>query len=152
MATLDYTYFNVVEYIRKLRNAGVKQEVAEIEAEGMNSLMETMIKQTTSIFNTKDLVTKNDLQTEVSKINSEIAKINSKITKVNSEIEKVITNTSTEFAKVNSEIEKTMLKTNAEIAKVRYDTLKFVVWTGATVIISLISVLGGMIAKGFHWI
>ena len=34
------------------------------------------------------------------------------------------------------------------IEKVRYDALKFTVWTGVIVIFTL----GGMLAKGFHWL
>ena len=34
-----------------------------------------------------------------------------------------------------------------EIATLRYDSLKFIVWTGVGVVV----ILGGMLAKGFHW-
>jgi hypothetical protein len=37
------------------------------------------------------------------------------------------------------------------IEKLRYATLKFVVWTGVGVSFTLIVVVGGMLAKGFHW-
>lgn len=33
------------------------------------------------------------------------------------------------------------------IEKVRYDALKFTIWTGVSVVV----VLSGMLAKGFHW-
>lgn len=33
------------------------------------------------------------------------------------------------------------------IEKVRYDALKFTIWTGVSVVV----VLTGMLAKGFHW-
>lgn len=35
-----------------------------------------------------------------------------------------------------------------ELTNLRYDTLKFIVWTGVTAV----SILGGMIAHGFHWL
>lgn len=38
-------------------------------------------------------------------------------------------------------------KVRAEIQQTRYEALKFTVWTGVSVVV----VLGGMIAKGFHW-
>ena len=43
-----------------------------------------------------------------------------------------------------------LIKKDLEIAieKVRYDALKFTVWTGVVVIFTL----GGMLAKGFHWL
>lgn len=43
-----------------------------------------------------------------------------------------------------------IIKKDLEIAieKVRYDALKFTVWTGVVVIFTL----GGMLAKGFHWL
>ena len=34
-----------------------------------------------------------------------------------------------------------------ELATIRYETIKFIVWTGVGVVV----VLGGMLAKGFHW-
>lgn len=39
-----------------------------------------------------------------------------------------------------------------DISDLRYETLKFVVWTGVGVVITLSSILGGLIARGFHWI
>lgn len=38
-------------------------------------------------------------------------------------------------------------KLRLEIQQVRYDALKFTVWTGVGVVV----MLGGMLAKGFHW-
>jgi uncharacterized protein YgbK (DUF1537 family) len=35
-----------------------------------------------------------------------------------------------------------------KIEQYRYDSLKFIIWTGIGVVITL----GGMIAKGFHWV
>ncbi len=34
-----------------------------------------------------------------------------------------------------------------KIEQYRYESLKFIVWTGIGVVV----VLGGMLAKGFHW-
>ena len=37
---------------------------------------------------------------------------------------------------------------NLAIEKIRYETLKFTAWTGVAVVVTV----GGMLAKGFHWI
>lgn len=57
------------------------------------------------------------------------------------------------FEDLTTKQDLTVVKKELELSieKVRYETLKFIVWTGVGVSITLISVLGGMIAKGFHW-
>jgi len=44
-------------------------------------------------------------------------------------------------------IENNTVKLELKIEQYRYDSLKFIVWTGIGVVV----VLGGMLAKGFHW-
>ena len=48
----------------------------------------------------------------------------------------------------NSSIKETELRLLSEIERLRYQTLKFTIWTGVGVVITL----GGLIAKGFHWL
>ena len=48
---------------------------------------------------------------------------------------------------VRKELDLAIERVRAEIQQTRYDALKFTVWTGVSVVV----VLGGMIAKGFHW-
>jgi hypothetical protein len=46
-----------------------------------------------------------------------------------------------------SDVRESELRLQKEIATLRYDSLKFIVWTGVGVVV----ILGGMLAKGFHW-
>ncbi|AUR51924.1 hypothetical protein [Aquella oligotrophica] len=49
---------------------------------------------------------------------------------------------------VKRDISEAELRLTAKIEQYRYDSLKFTVWTGITVVITI----GGMLAKGFHWL
>ncbi len=46
-----------------------------------------------------------------------------------------------------NDLRETELRLQKEIADLRYASLKFTIWTGVGVVV----VLGGMLAKGFHW-
>ena len=114
--------FDPIEYIKSLRNLGVKQEVAEVQAKELEHVIEQTRQETRQIFENKELATKGDIE-------------NTKLT-LQKEIETV-----------RKEIE----VVRKEIADVRYDTLKFIIWTGVGVTAAMIATLGGMLAHGFHW-
>ena len=68
MTTMQVSYdtrFDVVEYIRKLRNVGVAQEVAEVQAQELEHVVNGVLQQskqhTHEIFENKELSTKGDL-------------------------------------------------------------------------------------------
>lgn len=46
------------------------------------------------------------------------------------------------------EVKQEIKMLEVKIEQYRYDSLKFIVWTGIAVVIAL----GGMLAKGFHWL
>jgi catalase (peroxidase I) len=58
--------FDVVEYIKKLRNAGVSQEVAEIQGQEIEHVINNVLHQakqeSREIFDSKDLATKLDIE------------------------------------------------------------------------------------------
>ena len=54
--------FNVVEYIKKLRNAGASQEIAEVQAQEMEYILEQTRQETKQAFDNKELATKSDLE------------------------------------------------------------------------------------------
>jgi len=89
--------FNIVEYIKKLRNAGVSQEVAEIQGQEIELILEVAINNSKeelqaaqrsikANIESKDLVTKNDLeitklelQKEIEIVRKEIAQSSNKV-------------------------------------------------------------------------
>lgn len=58
--------FDIVEYIRKLRNAGASQALAEVQAQELEHAMSGVLEQarleTKQAFDNKELVTKGDLE------------------------------------------------------------------------------------------
>ena len=53
--------FDIVEYIKKLRNAGVSQDVAEIQAQGIEYVLEQTRQEVKQGFEDKELATKGDM-------------------------------------------------------------------------------------------
>lgn len=54
--------FDVVEYIKKLRNAGVSQEIAEVQAQEMEHVIESVLEQAKNAIDNKELATKHDIK------------------------------------------------------------------------------------------
>lgn len=74
--------FDVVEYIKRLRNAGVSQEVAEIQGQEIEHVINNILKQaeqkTKELFDNKDLATKGDLEKVKLELQKEIAQASNK--------------------------------------------------------------------------
>ena len=106
---INYRYFDAVEYIKKLRNAGATESMAEVQAQEMQHIIQDVIEltteRTTQIINSKEAVTKGDLHLELEKVRSEIRGVE--------------------------------LKLQKEIIQLRYDSLKFIIWTGVGVVIAI---------------
>jgi hypothetical protein len=63
MATITFNNpkFDTVEYIKRLRNAGATQELAEIQAQELDHVISAVFEQTNLIIDKKELATKQDL-------------------------------------------------------------------------------------------
>ena len=79
---IDYPRFDVVAYIKKLRNAGATQELAEVQAQEMEYAFDNIIKHTKQevreVFDNKELVTKGDLEIVKLELQKEIAQSGTK--------------------------------------------------------------------------
>lgn len=78
---LNYSHprFDVVEYIKKLRNVGVSQEVAEVQAQEMDHAIEIMIENTQITIDKKNLATKHNLEVVELNLKKEIEIIRKEI-------------------------------------------------------------------------
>ncbi len=85
MATISSPRFDVVEYIKKLRNAGASQELAEIQAQEMEHIIEDVLQQTKQasreLFDSKELATKMDVKELEVKLEVKIAQIEANLLK-----------------------------------------------------------------------
>jgi hypothetical protein len=75
--------FDVVEYIRKLRNAGATQELAEVQAQEMEHIIGEVLLQSKQdakeLFNSSDLATKGDLRETELRLQKEIKELELRI-------------------------------------------------------------------------
>ena len=102
--TVNNARFDVVEYIKRLRQAGASQEIAEIQAQELEHVLGVAVTLAKEDLKSKELVTKQDLF----------------VTKLELQ---------TEMEVVRKEIE----VVRKEIAELRYTMLKFIIWTGCGV-------------------
>lgn len=65
--------FDIVEYIKKLRNAGVSQEIAEIQAQELEHVLEVAVSTFKEDMNSGELATKKDLDKTRLELQKEIA-------------------------------------------------------------------------------
>ena len=122
--------FSVVEYIKKLRNAGASQELAEVQAQEIEYVIEQTRQEnkqeTKQILENKDLATKGDLVLVRGDLRELELRLQKEIEIVRREIEVV----------------------RKEVAQ---SSTKLIIWMTSTFggfSIFFLSVL----AKGFHWI
>lgn len=128
--TMPYSAFDVVEYIKKLRNAGVSQEVAEIQGQELEHAMSNILQQakqeSKELFDSKEIATKGDISLVSSEIRESELRLEKEIETVRKEIEIV----------------------RKEVAQ---STTKTIVWT--TGLLGAFSTFFlGILAKGFHWL
>lgn len=112
--------FDVVEYIKKLRNVGVSQEVAEVQGQELSNAMKTMAKEVKveikQELDADDLATKGDLretelrlQKEIEGIKKEIEGIKKDIELIRKDIQMVGKDTDLKIATVKNELIKWIL-------------------------------------------
>jgi hypothetical protein len=129
-------YFDTLEYVRAAKRIKDPEKLAAYQVKQMEAALETVARR--SAFDRRGLATKKDIRALEKDIDGIKEKLGTFATKDDLKA----------FATRN-ELE-TALKafaTKEDLKDLRYDTLKFVVWTGATIL----SILSGMLAKGFHW-
>lgn len=114
---------SIVDYIYELKQAGFTDRQSEVQARKIEQIV-AEVKQEL----------KQDIKQEL-------------------EIDGLATKQDLAIVKKDLEIaiEKIRADLELSIEKVRYDTLKFVVWTGVIVVVTLLSSITGLLAKGFHW-
>lgn len=118
--------FDVVEFIKKLRNAGVTQEVAEIQAQSIEFVLEQNRLDTIQALDNKELSTKGDLEVTKLELQKEMEVIRKEMEVIRKEIEVV-----------RKEISEASTRTIIWVSGIfgAYGVFFF-----------------GVIAKGFHWI
>jgi hypothetical protein len=124
------TAISIVDYIYDLKQAGFTDRQSEVQARKLEQVITGVQQELRQ--NIKQEI-KQELQGEGLATKMDVLAVKSDVLAVKTDIE--------------------LLKKDfdLEIEKVRYDALKFTVWAGVAVVVTLVTTLGGMLAKGFHW-
>lgn len=110
VSAAGYKRFDVVEYIKKLRKAGISQEAAEVQGQELGHVIEDVLKQAKQesheIFDSKELATKGDLEKTKLVLQNEIMQVKLEIEQVKLELQKEIEQVRLEISQVRAEIHK----------------------------------------------
>lgn len=79
--TLNYSRFDVVEYIKKLRNANFTQDQAETIAQETEHMLDAVIEQTKYSIASQELATRGDLEKVKLELQREIIQIEARLIK-----------------------------------------------------------------------
>lgn len=115
--------FDVVEYIKKLRNAGATQQLAEVQAQELEHVLEEAINTSKMDVQSKELATKGNIKELELKIEQTRRELELKIEQMRLELQKEIAQSST----------------------------KIIIWVVSLLGGYSVFFLG-VLAKGFHWI
>ncbi len=116
-------YFDTLEYVRAAKRIKDPGKLAAYQVRQMEAALETVARR--AELDRRGLVTKKDIRL----------------------LEKDIEGIKEKLQNFATKDDLKAFATKEDLQDLRYDTLKFVIWTGATIL----SVLSGMLAKGFHW-
>lgn len=119
-------HFDTLAFVKKSKELGVKEEIAEYQARQIESAIEIAVYTANDEFKTHELATKSDIK------------------QIEGNIKQIEGNIKSDIKQIEGNIRQLELK----IEQYRYDSLKFIVWTG----VSGIVFLTGILAKGFHWL
>ncbi|MFN8770398.1 MAG: hypothetical protein ACK5Z5_09545 [Neisseriaceae bacterium] len=162
--------FDPVNYIQEARKHGFTQEQSEFNAQQL----EIIIEQHAQIIEKKslesenrfekslllrNLATKLDLKETNSSLQKEIHETKTELQKeihdTKTGLRKEIHDTKTELRKeihdTKVELKNDIKILDVKIEQYRYNTFKLILWTGVGITATLLSTLGSMLAKGFHW-
>lgn len=114
---------SIVDYIHNLKQAGVNDQQSEVHARQLVRAMADV---------------KQELKAEVQQ------EFQTDELVVKADLKLAIKEVELSIQTVRKDLE-------LSIEKMRYDTLKFVIWTGVGVVVTLTGIVGGMLARGFHW-
>lgn len=71
--------FDAIEYVKKLRNAGMSQEIAEIQGQELEHIIDALIEQTKQAIDNKELATKGDIRESELRLQKEIEILRSEL-------------------------------------------------------------------------
>ncbi|HLX54385.1 MAG TPA: hypothetical protein VKR58_10610 [Aquella sp.] len=161
--------FDVVEYIKKLRNVGVSQEIAEVQGQELSHLIKTVANEvkfeTKQELHADDLATKSESQKEIELVRGDIReselRLQKEIELVRAEareselhLQKEIQISKNELQKeielVRAEAHESELRLQKEIANLRSELIKWILGIGITASIAMCGAMFTMLKMLVH--
>ena len=122
-------YFDTLGFVQKSKELGVPEPIATFQARQIEQAIAAAVT-----------VVKEELKPEESITKIDIRVIKDDVQDLKADVQVIKEDVQTVKADVHS--------LELKIEQYKYDTLKFTIWTGIGVIVAI----GGMLAKGFHWV
>lgn len=136
VAAVDSHRFDVVRCIRHLRSVGISQDVAEVQAQELEHLLEVAVNTSKEEFAYKDLATKQDVQQLALETKHEIKQLELAIKQLESSTKRDIT-----------ELE---LRTDAKMKDVEIRLIKWLVGSGISTIVVMCGAMFTMFKLMLH--
>ena len=166
MAThMHKKYFEILTFVHKLREAGVSEKAAEIQAQAIADVIEQVSNHSTltkaDLANTDRKIEENHRDTRA-EINLKISEIKSKIeefrhdadiktAEINFKIEKIHHELEVKMAQGFTNVEQGFTKVEQGFTRIQQGFNKVLIWMFSMLTFFSCSLLGVM-AKGFHWL
>lgn len=174
MSASSARHFDALAFVKRSKELGVKEELAEYQARQLDQLIDLAVAINKEDFNAHELATKVDLNQQQVVLTTEIKQLEVDLkveikrlevtikqlevdlrteikqleVELRTEIKRVEGELRAEIKRVEGAIKENITQLEIKIEKYRYEALKFTVWTGIGVIVFL----SGLLAKGFHWL
>ena len=128
-------HFDTLAFVKKSKELGVVEEIAEYQARQIEYAIEIAVATANDEFRPHELATKTDLK----QIEANIKQIEANIKQIEANIKQIEANTKQTDANIR--------QIEIKIEQYRYDSIKLIVWTG----LAGVTFLSGLLIKGFHW-
>jgi len=156
MAPLLARHFDMLDFVKKSKELGVKEDLAEYQARQFEKVIDIASATTKEEFNAHELATKTDtkqletaLRTDIKQLEVDL-KTNIKQLEIDlkTDIKQLEVDLKTDIKQLEIDLKTDIKQLEVKMEQYRYDSLKFTIWTGIGVVVFI----GGMLVKGFHWV
>lgn|GEM_PF-1282061 len=150
--------FDVIEYIKKLRNVGVSQEIAEVQGQELSHLIKTVANEVKTENKQErhadDLATKNESQKEIGLVRGDIReselRLQKEIELVRGDVRESELRLQKEIELVRGSVRELELRLQKEIANLRSEFIKWILGVGITASIAMCGAMFTMLKMLIH--
>jgi hypothetical protein len=145
MTPMPARHFDMLDFVKKSKELGVKEDLAEYQARQFEKVIDIASAVTKEEFNAHELATKTDIKQLEMELRTDIKQLE---VDLKTDIKQLEADLKTNIKQLEIDLKTDIKQLEVKMEHYRYDSLKFTIWTGIGVIVFI----GGMLVKGFHWI